>query len=175
MNIKNQKKSIWAVIAAFVCLLITSGCGPSKEEIASMDSCIAPLMKIAASTKAGLDLKDLEKLTIEAKAVYDTNSRKIKNNDFRIRIQKALEAYEDSLKGWKAIKHSGLTGIISGFRGNLYDTGQYALVDKYKLKWGNSLNSTPEPESWISQKEFLSSIWQVAADEANAAADIAAR
>lgn len=34
MNRKNQKKLIWAVIVAFACLLITSGCGPSKEELA---------------------------------------------------------------------------------------------------------------------------------------------
>lgn len=168
----NGIRSIFSsVVLATIFSLLVTGCGPSREELAAIDACIEPLRKIAAATKSGISLQDLGKMYVEAQAAFDTRKQKIQNPQFLAAIQKALEAYEDSLRGSKATQKQSLRGIFREYRGsnNSLSVGDdvFLLVDKYRMKWGEFDNKS---DSFISYDQFISNMWAIAETQTNAAA-----
>lgn len=148
-----------------------AGCGPSREELSAVDAIISPLRKIGAATKNGVKLEDFGRMLIDAQAAYDTHSKKIKNPEFQSRIRRALEAYDDSLKGWRATQKQSLRGIFAEYKGknNELSVGEdvYALVEKYNIKWEDFLGKS---KSFIPYDRFVSAIWDFASKETDAAA-----
>lgn len=157
-------------VLVFLSVLL-AGCGPSREELEAIDASIAPLRKIGASTKSGVTIGDFGKLYIEAQAAYETQAPKIRNAEFHTRMRKALEAYEDSLKGWKATQKQSLRGIFKEYRGknSSFSVGEevFVLVDKYNMKWEDFDGKSA---SFIPYDQFVSNMWEFGSKETSAAA-----